>query len=1545
MLRALRAVVLVTTFLVALVAGVLLHVNTAPLRRDVAVRVTELLGSLFAGKVTIVSIGRIGLDGVDGVSGRISDPEGNTVLVVNDVHARADVVAIVKSVLSGSGPMVIELNGVRVRSAEVAVDVDANGTLGIARAFLPRTPSTSTAAGRGVRLAIDHAAIDHAWAHGVPVPGLVVDADVDAVRGKLLIVPPSTTIDVDSVTLVSRGMVNGANLRGTLTGHVAVPSANGGAVGVVGAWRGSIGGIDASAQATLDGDAVDVAVDVPEASPEAIRGLWPASTISESAAAHVDAKGTLTRVELHAHAGLGGASVDLTGPVSIAAGQHADLHLDVRALDLHAIVPAAPPSSLSANGDVSLTRKEDGTLQGGAQIALDRGLIAGEPVPAGTVHGSVSYDAHTGLRADARISAQEPGAPTVLVLHMKQSQDGSLQVAFDADVNAPHLEKIPRLRTTVRGRTVLKTHGVVDLTRGRIEGKVKAEIDDFGEGGVAHAHHASISISASGTLSSPQLDLDVHGDVLDVAGYRFSTAHIEAHGPAKNLHVKVHLHGDDAPNIEADADLGLAAVPTVSNVEAELKWKGERLRLTVASVGIGGGGIDVEGIEVTGLGGPLHLSVHTAHDTLRVKGDARDLDVASLARIIRVQERLDGCLLAFDVDATVKREGAEGTATIDLGTCSLDKVKGVTAHVDATMHGRKISGNAKGELPGVGSINFTTSSIAIGGTAPVLASWRRAWGKVKFAGSIDLSKLATVLPTGTLPFDELLGTLTLNGKLERDTMDDMTPGFQLSVRTSGLEVVGASRRITDVDGSSTIIPPSWHSEGIDVALDSRIDGDSGFADVDLRLNDVKGELVDVDLKSSTVPFSNLLATPRRALSLLEAVQFNARVTVPKRPLDELPPVLGIEEGHGDIEGVATIVGSAEKPMIDADVKLTAARGHAEGLAIPADFDLTMHYDGAHAALKLSALVKESRVIDAKAAVDVAMADLLAGNTDAWTASAKAHLASFPIGALSALNDHQVLGTVSGDVTLDGLHTDAKAKVDLTVAGLKAGDVTYLSGHLGATLGDGVMDASLRFDQTDGFINAHAHAGAKWGAMMVPALDPTKEFDCTLTANRFRLAILLPYVDNVFTELDARMDANVTTKLDPTSHTAKLSGTVSIDQGRFELASVGGEFHDASMKVTFTPDGLVRVEDVKASGISGRLLAAATIRLENLVPVAANASIEIPSRNPLLLTVEGSQVGTLVGKMSVAAKLSADRNTITADVDVPTLHVELPLSSSQDVQALGPLEGVAIGTSGPKGFVPERLDAARVELSAPSNKTLKVAVKLGKDVQVKRGATLKVALEGTPVITVTDAVNASGQIRLTSGTIDVQGKSFTIDSGTVTFVGDPTNPQVKVTASWIASDEDKTRVYADFVGPLKTGTVTLRSDPEHPRSEVLALILFGTTDGLTPSSQANSSTTTGAGVAGGAAAAPLNRALESFGLGGVSTRVDTSTANPRPEVEVQIARDISVQVAYVIGTPPPGQAPDTTFLMVDWHFVRQWSLETTFGSAGTSIMDVIWQYHY
>jgi translocation and assembly module TamB len=262
-----------------------------------------------------------------------------------------------------------------------------------------------------------------------------------------------------------------------------------------------------------------------------------------------------------------------------------------------------------------------------------------------------------------------------------------------------------------------------------------------------------------------------------------------------------------------------------------------------------------------------------------------------------------------------------------------------------------------------------------------------------------------------------------------------------------------------------------------------------------------------------------------------------------------------------------------------------------------------------------------------------------------------------------------------------------------------------------------------------------------------------------------------------------------------------------------------------------------------------------------------------------------------------------------------------------------------------------LDPKKPAITGSESSRTAVAVSVA-DIEVERGTDLRVDLNGTLHVESGAKTSVTGQIHLEKGgVLNVEGKNFEVESGTVTFSGgDSANPEVVVKAAWVAPDA--TVVSANFVGPLKTGKVTLSSEPTLPKQEIVELLLYGTTSGQqaqTPSSDINNSTqateNTAIATAGGQAAQPLNHALNQLGLGAVTAKVDTASVNPRPEVEVQIARGISIQLAYVLGVPPPGVNPDTTLVSLDWRFLSKWSLESTVGNLGTTIFDLLWQSRY
>jgi translocation and assembly module TamB len=336
-------------------------------------------------------------------------------------------------------------------------------------------------------------------------------------------------------------------------------------------------------------------------------------------------------------------------------------------------------------------------------------------------------------------------------------------------------------------------------------------------------------------------------------------------------------------------------------------------------------------------------------------------------------------------------------------------------------------------------------------------------------------------------------------------------------------------------------------------------------------------------------------------------------------------------------------------------------------------------------------------------------------------------------------------------------------------------------------------------------------------------------------------------------------------------------------------------------------------------------------------------------SPIPLNVGGSELGNIDGRIVVTENATNAGGGIDLKVNVPHLRVAVPEGSTSSAQSLGLPENVRIGAhrGSPSTFVLLPLDPpAKKKQPEPGKPSTVLAIEtnLG-DVEVVRGTQLKIDLDGHVNVKAGEKSEVTGQIHLKrGGMLAVKGKNFTVDSGTVTFVDDPANPEIVVKAGWTAPDG--TTVYANFVGPLKTGKVTLTSEPKLPQQEIVQLLLFGSSDGQQAQTPPSSTEDSAVGAAGGEAAQPLNHALGQLGLGAVTTNVDTTdSANPKPEVEIQIARALSIQLAIVLGQPLPGVNPDTVLLSLDWRFVKKWTLSSTLGDMGTTIFDLLWQKRY
>jgi translocation and assembly module TamB len=764
---------------------------------------------------------------------------------------------------------------------------------------------------------------------------------------------------------------------------------------------------------------------------------------------------------------------------------------------------------------------------------------------------------------------------------------------------------------------------------------------------------------------------------------------------------------------------------------------------------------------------------------------------------------------------------------------------------------------------------------------------------------------------------------------------DVNPDVAFTLKTSGLKLAS----------------PSWNLSGIDAQLDARADPDSGFAEIAARLVDREGALVSLDAKTAALPYGQLLASREGLPETLKDVPFSALLLVPSRKLDQLPDILKPDGASGNAEARVSIEGTARKPAILAEVKARSVQFDRSPISRRLDTDVSAKYDGSAFDVLLEARASGKEVLGASAHVNATAEDIIAGKTRiSWDASAKATLTQFPLGAIAALSNRQVRGQVSGHIELTGLHKDARARIDLDLAKLRVGTETLDTGNVKGLWDGHAFEASAQLAKGDAAARANAKMAVNWGASMTPSFDPSGPASASLQAKHFPAAVLAPLAEGVLDELEGTIDADANISLSP-NEKPKMSGAVTFSDGLVELTALGQELYGVKAKVLFASDGVVRLEGLSASGTSGKLSASGVARLDGLNVLGAEATLSISKSDAMPLAVQGAPTGTVYGQLEMKAISSPDRTAMNVKIDVSSLHVELPEVSTHSVQELDespPQTHVGVYASRGKFVVLplDGLDAQEESEGEPlASNTVTIDVHLGQHIEVQRGTELKVEMGGDLTAKVGQKTEVTGQIVLKGGKLDVRGKPFEIETGTATFVGDPSNPEMHVTATWTAGDG--TRVYADYVGPLKTGKVVLRSEPARPQNEILALILFGAADGAQGSyaSPPPDAATQAGTTVGGFATAGLSKGLDKLTGMDITTKIDNSRGSPRPEVAVQIARDISFQLSVVLGTPPPGTNQDTTYATIDWRFHKNWSLETTFGNLGSSIADIVWRRRY
>lgn len=1558
------------SFAVAAVGAVAIHANKPTFRRLATTISNRVMGDLFEGKIVISDLRSLSVGRESSLNtGRVEilDPQGHRVILAEDVSASIDLARLLGAMVEGA-PVFVDLSTVRIRGAEVVLDVDpATHHPTIAKTFTPRktaataapTPTQPTAvatAPRDPTVRIPNIRIDHAWVHGDIVPpkldaeGIDLDASVNVEHamtrvelrhGKTMLRSPRAPSQLSDITGDAKAILEVA-LRDDIPikGNAELD--------------GSCGEVRVQARAGMVGDDITASVDIPRTEPSKLSSAFEGLPITAPTEIHAHAKGKLPTVMMDLTAMVGEGRLVATGEIDLREGRAFKLDVDASKVDA-SVLGAGTASNLSAKGHA------EGVLGdhplGTFKVSLDEGVLAEAKVPKATIDGRFE-----GSLVTMTVRAAEPGVD----LSGKIDLDVKTKLAtFDVQGRSSSLKAIARIpKTPIDGAATARARGQVDLGAQTITATASAAGDGIAASGFG-ANHVSADAKITGPLRAPVIDLTFTGDDLK----------LQATDKAKTPLVY--------PRAKGSARIALGDSPRILNASIDIDSSGKdgAVALSARNIRVDGDVVEARGLRIEGLGNPVEIDARVSRGAWSLRAKSEGIDLRRAAAVTGIKELSllpEGTRAELDVD--LDQSSARANGHFDVVVRSANGAFGsgaVTAEVHGKIERGKVTGSARLAAEEFGQLELARADIDLPNGRLDARTIKRATGTAELRGTVDLSQGAALLLGEHV--ERVGGIATFEARVERGDPTTL-PAIRGTVKTDGLEVALISG--TPPDSETTLI------QGVDVQANIAWDGRTEDAEASLVSWDRHGLLGSANAKSR-IPVLKWISRPSTIdASAVADLPVDVTVDVPSRELAELPTFMRGLDLKGALDGKLRIEGTVAHPQL-------TATAHATGLAEerdaserrggqrsrsfqPLDGSLEARWDGERATVTLAvderqrqrstrtrrpgASTRQARAPRTPGHLrgmllmtDVNMSNVLSGTPLTrmpWRASAEVELENLTLAALPFISSNGVSGVLTGRARVKDINQDpsfeATAHVDnLGVSGTTVSAVDVTVGGRNRSL-----FASVALDATDPESRATVQVASQ--SVRIDRLragwDATSPTRVDYAIVNKRLAIIAPLIKRWVPEIDGRVDGAGNITFDAESQT--FEGGLAIQQGRVYLNQLGEEVTNLTATARFERSGTWRIDDATGNLGAGEFRASATGRMRGLDFVDAEATVVV-AKDAIPLSSEGATFAEAIGEVKLVAKMANDRSALLMTVSVPRAEIKLP---DQDTQKLEPLAAdptVKVGIRMPNGDVDTSVirkgRGGTGAAQAPKTTILtKIDVELGDNVQLE-GRGLDINITGKTLVELAQELSVSGRIDLQKGTIVVHGRRFTVDTGTVTFPdnAEPSNPTIVATAYWDAPD--RTRVWVEFMGPLRTGKLTLRSEPPYSKNEILSVLLFGRPDpnlaaptqsGSSQSSQGSAATAVGSGFI----ATDLTRALSEIDEN-LDVETDTLAGN---RTRAKIGRtffDRRLKIQLGVAPGSTYREPDTAYVFVNWQFIPKWSIVATQGNRGTSILDVLFQHRY
>jgi len=331
--------------------GLVAHLNQPAGRRATASFLTNTLADVFRGTITVGNVVQVTAGEVEAENVVVRDEQQHIVLKVTRLTAQANVLDILKRVLGSDEKLTIVVDHVRVERAEADLIPAGDGLPTLAHALTPRPPSKPASPGqpgRYVRVWLPAVEIGQGFARGRISDSPTLEADISGVHGSLLATPKGAAIDVQRFSLLGRGL-GGADAKGVATLHIRAPGA------VWASFDGYMGDVQFGSTVRWQDEKLDLKVDLPKAEPAAARALLTQWPLIKPAEARLHLHGKPPDLDVDLQATIGDVSkLSANGNLNVATPTRLRLDVEGRQLDLRALWPQAPATSIDVDTDFGL---------------------------------------------------------------------------------------------------------------------------------------------------------------------------------------------------------------------------------------------------------------------------------------------------------------------------------------------------------------------------------------------------------------------------------------------------------------------------------------------------------------------------------------------------------------------------------------------------------------------------------------------------------------------------------------------------------------------------------------------------------------------------------------------------------------------------------------------------------------------------------------------------------------------------------------------------------------------------------------------------------------------------------------------------------------------------------------------------------------------------------------------------------------------------------------------------------------------------------------